>query len=156
MICVITILKILITSNQSYKSDSNQDYHYTARKILTQNERKFFDALQIAAGENYIIFAKMGLWNIIQHSNKSEWNKIAQKHIDFVLYDHQKNKILVAIELDDKSHNKQSARKNDRFKDTVLQSVNIPLLRIKAQQEYNINLLKNNLENIITNHTSPL
>jgi hypothetical protein len=42
----------------------------------------------------------------------------------------------MAIELDDKSHDSEKARKNDEFKDSLYKRLNFPLRRVKAAQYY--------------------
>ncbi len=73
---------------------------------------------------------------VTDKKNFYKWfSKISQKHVDFLICD--KNLVpIMAIELDDKSHESEKARKNDYFKDTLYQHLNFPLRRVKAAQYY--------------------
>lgn len=63
--------------------------------------------------------------------------RIKSKHIDFLLLDKNTVKPVIAIELDDVSHNKQSSFKNDNFKNAIFSISSIQLIRIKVQKPYN-------------------
>lgn len=114
---------------------------YNSKKILTNNEYSFYIELKNIADEyNLLIFPKVGLKDLFEPINQYNYmywfGKIAQKHIDFSIFDKQLN-ILFSIELDDKSHNSESAGKKDNFKDDVFLMNHIKLYRIKAQTSYN-------------------
>lgn len=64
------------------------------------------------------------------------FNYIAKKHVDFVLCDKETMDIICAIELDDKSHQKEARRQRDAFVDRVFADSQIPLFHIKAQSGY--------------------
>lgn len=69
-------------------------------------------------------------------------NKVAQKHVDFLLCENSVFSPVVAIELDDSSHFLEKRKQRDEFVDKVFASVNLPLLRIKAAANYDINFLE--------------
>jgi hypothetical protein len=87
----------------------------------------------------YVICPKVGLKDFIVVTRKKDYikwfRKISQKHVDFLICD--KNlKPIMAIELDDSSHEQEKARKNDEFKDSLYKHMNFPLKRVKAAQYY--------------------
>ncbi len=53
-------------------------------------------------------------------------------YLDFVLSDPESLAVVLAIELDDKSHWSTEARKRDLFKDSALASAGVPQLRVKG------------------------
>lgn len=61
---------------------------------------------------------------------------IAQKHLDFVLCDPQTLRFVMAIELDDRSHERPERRRRDRFVDQVLAQAGVRLLRFRARSRY--------------------
>ena len=63
---------------------------------------------------------------------------ISAKHLDFVLVDDESFEILLAIELDDRSHDEPGAQKRDRFKDKVLAQGGVPLLRVPTARSYSV------------------
>jgi hypothetical protein len=68
--------------------------------------------------------------------------RISQKHLDFVLYDTATTRILLAIELDDRSHEKAHRKARDEFVDRSLDAAGVPLLRVRAAATYHVRWLK--------------
>lgn len=62
------------------------------------------------------------------------FNKINAKHIDFVLCDLQNVRPVLAIELDDSSHNKPDRIQRDEFVNKVFADAKFPLLRVPVQR----------------------
>lgn len=71
--------------------------------------------------------------------------RIAQKHVDFVLFDGRTGRILGAIELDDRSHERDERLHRDEFVNSVLNDCGIPLLRVQAAWRYNPMVLRQQL-----------
>ena len=63
------------------------------------------------------------------------FGKVKSKHLDFVLCDSDFIPVVV-IELDDPSHLNKPNRENDLLKDVVLESINLPLIRVPAAKRY--------------------
>jgi len=61
---------------------------------------------------------------------------ISQKHLDFVLCDPKTLRIILAIELDDRSHDAEDRQKRDRFVDEVLDRAGVTLIRFQARARY--------------------
>lgn len=109
------------------------NYTYYRHDIMSAAERAFFEKLYAAVRDQYWVFTKVSLWEIARNREQGGWNKIAQKHADFVLCDpRQKGKVVLVVELDDRSHNSASVQKRDAQKEAVLASAGVPLLRIKG------------------------
>lgn len=118
---------------------------------MTETERKFYTALSTAVKPQLEIFSKVRLEDIIivptQTPNReAHRNRIKSSHIDFVLADPHTSKILLAIELDDPSHQQPHRKERDQFKDNALQAANVPLLRISTQPQYNPQKLRQLIE----------
>ncbi|MBN2851970.1 MAG: DUF2726 domain-containing protein [Clostridia bacterium] len=103
--------------------------------VMTKNELEFYIELSQYVGTSALIFPKMGLKEIFEVDDGvgREWglyfSKISQKHVDFTLIDPKTMKLVCAIELDDSSHNRPKARKNDDFKNDIFEATGIPLIR---------------------------
>lgn len=117
-------------------------YPYVKTKILTKNELNFYKALlPIATKYRLTVFAKIrlaDLMNVKKGTGSSEFqsafNKISQKHADFVLVRSDSFETALVIELDDKSHTKESAQKNDTFKNQAYKAIGLPLLRVTSAE----------------------
>ena len=78
-------------------------------------------------------------------------NKITQKSVDFVIVEKNYLNPLLAIELDDSSHNRKDRIKRDNFIEKALKDAGLPLLRIKRKQSYNVHEISSLIYNILDN-----
>lgn len=138
------IKKIKINENINYTNYySKKDY------LLTPTELKFYKLLKnITDKLGYSLFIQVPLYELVQHKRYTDFNKIRSKSIDFVIT--QKNcKILVCIELDDKTHNQYKRIQRDKFINKLFEDIGIKLIRVPVQNFYNVNELERKLlENI--------
>jgi len=124
---------------QAPPEEENIDYSvYKKKLLLTKREYAFYKSLKpITDKYNLHILAKVRLEDIVSVSNNLPYkeknaarNRIKPRHIDFVLVD-QDFYLKLAIELDDNSHDTAKAQKIDQFKDKLLETTGIPLIRIR-------------------------
>lgn len=111
-------------------------YQYKKKDFLiTRAEHEFFDILVELFGSEYYIFTQVHLPTILEHKvNDQNWrgafSHINGKSVDFVICDKKYIKPLLAIELDDKSHERLDRIERDSEVERVLQEAGMPLLRI--------------------------
>jgi len=109
--------------------------------FLSPAEFSFYKVLSGLVGTRLMIQTKVGLVDIFfvarPNENMSFFNRISQKHVDFLLCEASTMKPLMAIELDDSSHVRDDRRQRDDFINKVFQSARLPLLHVAAQREYN-------------------
>lgn len=114
---------------------------YTKKRYLfSVAELKFFELLKEIIGDNYYIFPKVRICDIIEPKNKgdySNFNRIKSKHVDFLLCTKNLITSKIIIELDDKSHNAPSRQDRDKFVDEIFANAEIPIVHIKVQYAYN-------------------
>lgn len=118
----------------------NRAFPYKTTYLLTKNESVFYNTLKPVCDKyGYVICPKVGLKDFITVTGKKDYlkwfRKISQKHVDFLICD-ENLKPLMAIELDDSSHELKKARKNDEFKNKLYKHLNFPLVRIKSARYY--------------------
>ena len=109
--------------------------------LLTPAELKFYRVLRDAVDGNWHICAMVRLADLIQVRPKtakaSAWGgKIRSKHIDFVLCDKLTMTVVLAIELDDKSHQRPDRRDRDDFLHNALSAAGLPLMRVLVADQY--------------------
>lgn len=111
--------------------------------LLTPGERRFEIALDRALPNGVRSCYKVRLGDVIDtpagmraRERRIAWNRIAAKHLDFVLVDERTSRILAAIELDDRSHDRADRQARDEFVDAALDSAGVPLLRVKVVRRY--------------------
>lgn len=130
------------------------DFPYQSKEVLcSPAERSFMGALDKIVGERYRIFAKVRLADIIDvqrglsaSARQSAFNRIAGKHVDFIVCNANDLSIVGAIELDDKSHLKKGRRERDQFLEKALDAASVPMLRVKAQSTYSIKEVSSDLD----------
>lgn len=126
--------------------------------LLSKGEAAFFRTLKAAVGRHYHVAFKARLADLIT-CDDAAWkdgfgHMIARHHIDFVICDYRSLEVLAAIELDDKSHEKASRRRRDRFLDDALRVAGVPLLRVKAAARYDRTAIAELVENVIPGDAS--
>ena len=120
-------------------------------------ERSFYEVLWRAAGDQIHVFAKVRLADVVYVARgtgswQTHFNRIQSKHIDFLLCDRQKIAPLVAIELDDSSHDANARESRDQVVDAVCEAAGLPIIRITAQRAYT----PESLRTILDPHTNRL
>ncbi len=102
-------------------------------------ERSLYEILCRLTPE-HTVFAKVRLADLVrvQASGREFWqrfNSISAKHVDFVLCDERLAPV-VAIELDDASHDEPERLARDQFVDSVLESAALPIVHVRAKRGY--------------------
>ena len=116
--------------------------YYVNDNFLTDTERSFYHSLKLCVADKAVICPKAGLKDIFFIGNglgKERWkylNKIAQKHVDFLLCAPGTMKPLCGIELDDISHTSKKAYERDLFIEKVYKDANFELIRISSKYTY--------------------
>ncbi len=150
---IVLIVSILLKKN---KTSLPKSYPYKpVKSLLTPTERSFLGVLDSAAGSDYRIFSKVRLADVIavksglsKSARQSALNRINRKHIDFLICNPADLSILCAIELDDRSHNREDRKERDQFIDKVFDAADIPILHIKAKAGYTPGELSAALANV--------
>lgn len=118
-------------------------YQYKRKNFfLTRAEHECFDALVAAVGNDYHIFAQVHLPTLLDHKVTGQnWrgalSHVSQKSVDFVLCDKKYISAQIAIELDDKTHERPDRQERDEEVERILKGAGIPLLRIENHGSFN-------------------
>lgn len=123
---------------------------YQARAfILSKVEQVFYRCLEEALDQQFLILIKVRVADVLQPEHgltKSVWqiayNQISAKHFDFVICDQTSFEIIAAIELDDRSHQRENRKRHDKILNAACESANFPLLRISARNSYSTKEIK--------------
>lgn len=114
----------------------------TRDDFLSPAEFSFYRVLSSVVGLQLTICAKVRLADIFYVARPNGkigyYNRIASKHVDYLLCEPDTMKPLFAVELDDASHNRADRKERDEFVDKVFQAAGLPLVHIAAQREYNV------------------
>jgi very-short-patch-repair endonuclease len=144
------------------KRGSKRHYDYIKKDFfLSRAEREFFNVLMLAVGNQYYVFPQVHLSTIIDHKIKGQyWNAafrhINEKSVDFVLCDKNYIKPIIAIELDDYTHERDDRKERDGIVENILKDAGLPLLRIKNQGNFEKEKIRQSIVEFIPleNHTT--
>jgi very-short-patch-repair endonuclease len=147
LIAILTLCFILLLSGtrrrqpvevKPVRGDDLDVWPFMPRVFMTNAEVRFFHQLKQAVPE-YLIFSQVGLSRLIECSDEEDekfwFNRINRMSVDYVLVDQDAQSVLVAIELDDWSHESNARARADLKKDKALISAGIPMVRFHGDAD---------------------
>jgi Protein of unknown function (DUF2726) len=157
------IILAIVFKKLPEKTNVSTSIHYKERTfLLTPTELDFFHALKLAVSKNETIFAKVRQADVLetnyQKSHPAFWskfNKISQRHFDFVLCDAQTSKPLCVIEINDKSHRRGDRIRRDQEVREALKHTSIQLIEIPASSSYNPDEVRKLIYERVTYYDDP-
>jgi very-short-patch-repair endonuclease len=110
--------------------------------FLTPAEVAYYRVLRMIYGDRYLIFAKVKVFDLCdvldRPFNEVAVNRIDRRHVDFVLCHQRTFKPMVAIELDDATHDRPQRRRQDAFLDEVFRAIGMKLVRQRVRLVYSV------------------
>lgn len=115
--------------------EEDESFPYVKKSVMSPTELKLY-CLLASAFPNHLVFTQVQLSQVVQApspADRFKWNnRINRMSLDFVVCEMSSNPICV-IELDDKTHLRESAKVRDEKKDKALKAAGIPITRIKVE-----------------------
>lgn len=142
IIVVVIALKIYLPEIFLTK-ESKSLYNYKRKDFLmSRAEHEFFDILIYAVADKYYVFPQIHLPTILDNKVvgqnwKGAFRHIDEKSVDFVVCDKAYIKPLLAIELDDRSHERRDRQNRDGEVGRILNGAGLPLLRFSNNGNFN-------------------
>jgi hypothetical protein len=141
---------------KTLQGKSRRIYKQKGPYLLSPGEKRFFDALIKVIQPSIYVCPKVRIADIVEvdisKDDKEFWpkfNKISQKHVDFVICSRTNFAPLLIIELDGGSHNEKSQSLRDATVDNVFKDAQIPILHIKPSNFYEYKTLRENISQAI-------
>lgn len=103
---------------------------FRRRPLLSRSEAEFYALLRRALGRDHAILPKVNLNDLLSCEAPADRWRIAQKHVDFVIAAPEDLEVVVAVELDDPSHEHPVNALHDQAKDHFLGEAGIPVARL--------------------------
>ena len=117
-------------------------HEYSVKPLLTPVEIKFHSLLAQLAGDRVHIVCKPRLADLIQHAKEpGAFQAISQKHVDFLVCRPGDWMPMLAIEVDDSSHQLKERRTRDWFVNNLFAHIGVPLLRVPVQEVADMEVL---------------
>lgn len=146
------VLGIILKMLNKNKINESTNNYLMLTSPMTKTELIFCKELKnITDKYNLLIIPQIQLQKIFKVYNKkdiSSFNKIKAKSIDFAIVDNNYN-YKMFIELDDYTHNKSNRVKRDIFVNELFKKHNYKLIRIKVQNNYNLEELENIIKEVV-------
>lgn len=142
-IIIVVAIAIAISRGGFADVEEKAKYRYNRKNFfLTRAEHECYDTLVEAVGAEYRIFAQVHLPTLVDHTVRGQdWRAalahINRKSVDFVLCDKAYLSPKLAIELDDKSHERPDRQERDHEVERILREAGIPLLRLENHGNFN-------------------
>jgi very-short-patch-repair endonuclease len=109
-------------------------------RFLSPAESSFLAVLRVAVADEYEIFAKVRLLDILSvtagESRQAAFNRVQAKQLDFLLCERGTSRPVLALELDDSSHLRSDRKARDAFVEEVLEIIGLPVLRCPVTRTY--------------------
>lgn len=151
-IILVIIIKAIVSESETQKTSTI--YRYNRKYvIMTEREQEFYKKLKLVCGDSILIFPQIHLSSLFFHNVKGQNFKLAFRFInrlsvDFVLVDSRNFKTLLAVELDDSTHNEKDRIKRDLIVNDIFKKAHFPLLRVDSVKIDNEKLKEMILESI--------
>jgi len=157
---IIFVLLLVVLSGAKKKlpaKPKNGELPYRLKKsLLTERESKFFRVLlTVVENRGLLVVVKPRLADFLDVTLEkyvkgsqfnTYFNKIAKKHVDFLLLDRESFTPVLAIELDDKTHQRADRVARDNFVDQVYATVGLRVIHVL---EYNHEAIDERIGNAI-------
>jgi hypothetical protein len=116
-------------------------YFYLKKSLFTPAEYIFYRELQKQNNNEFVVHSKVRLEDIVGVAKgvgekfNAMRNHIKSRHVDFAIIG-STGDILAVIELDDKSHDTDSAQRGDEIKNQIFQFNQVKFYRVQVGQVY--------------------
>ena len=154
---------LLVLARGSRSGSTNAPLYECGPALFTGSERSFFGVLEQAVGEQYRIFGKVRLADIlgvrsdlIASERQGAQNRLTGKHVDFVLCRPDDLSVAAVIELDDKSHGSKKRQARDQFVDAAFRAAGLPIYHFAAKATYDLRSVREELADLLTSHSQHL
>lgn len=143
----ITLLKVYVSNK--FKSRLFNNTNFEAVRLLNKQEVKVYEALveniQIQSNNQYRVFAQVSLGEILRNSDRSSFNRINQKRVDFCVVNSDYMPI-AAIEYHGGGHFRGNYQERDEIKQ---QAVEYAGLVYHAIFEHNLDNIQEHIHTVI-------
>lgn len=116
-------------------------------RLMSVVEARMLNKLKPLEGGRYYLFAQVRVADVIgvggKEGSSSWWSlfrQISSKHVDFVFVERSTMRPVVAIELDDLSHNKPERIVRDKFLNKAFEQAGTKLVRYTTKQLFDNSL----------------
>lgn len=123
--------------------------YYFKKQFMTDCEYEFYNKIKILE-EHFKIVPQINLGTIIKKVSKNKYRNELFKNIDFAIFTKDYSKLLLLIELNDKTHNQKKRKYRDQKVKMICKEAGIKLIcfytTCSNEKEYVVNRILNEIE----------
>lgn len=138
-IAAVALAVLLVVVLRRHPSSSGLPY-VRRGNLLSAGELAFATALERAIPDHAVVCPKVRLADIVSVP-AAHWEThgkpLCGLHIDFAIICAATTRVLLVIELDDRTHERRDRRRRDALVDQALTAAGVALLRVRAAAKYN-------------------
>jgi hypothetical protein len=157
VIVVVVAAAFLAVAGKKAGTGSKLGFPYVpAKALFSPAERSFLGVLDQAVGSEHRVFGKVrvadlaavkpGLGNA---ARQGALNRVAAKHVDFVVCLASGLSVVCAVELNDSSHSSKRAQARDELLSYVCKAIGLPLFQVPAKRAYSVQELQAQFASVI-------
>ncbi len=144
LLLLLALFVVLATVSAIIGQKRVRRYEYAVKNsVMSASENEFYNILLDIVQGQYFVFPQVHLDAFLDYKVRGQswigaWKHINQKSVDFLICDLDSRKPLLAIELDDRSHEREARIERDEEVGYIFEDAHLLLLRFKNQREYNL------------------
>lgn len=155
---IIGVIVIAATLAWSGKRKGNANLYVRKADLFSAAELRFLAVLDAAISPGQRVFGKVRVMDLVQvrtglkpNLRQIAVNRLAQKHVDFLICEGANMAPVCALELNDSSHASAKAQRRDQLLASVCQQVGLPLAVVKAAGNYDAGTVRQQIAAAIQN-----
>ena len=134
--------------------------HYKPRSFFNSVEGSVYKALSEVFDANTKVFAKVCLAGLVatpkmDRQYLAHWRRVQRRTIDFLVCSASTLKPILAIKLETELDSKKRRTRGPGVLEEVLQDIGLPLLRLRAQDEYDAEDLAKKINLTLKENSQP-
>lgn len=144
IIIVGVVIALRMFISREFSGNGKKSIYNYKRKdfLMSKPEHQFFNILVDIMGDKYYVFPQIHLSTLLDNKVvgqnwRGAFRHIDEKSVDFVICDKAYIKPLLAIELDDRTHEREDRKKRDGEVERILNEAGLPLLRFGNNGNFN-------------------
>ncbi len=148
-ILIVVVIVVVVLAAISKKRSLGADIYHRKGELFSASELRFLVALDQATSPGHRVFGKVRVADLIAirpglnpKARQIALNRVAQKHVDFVVCTGSALIPVCAIELNDSSHASVNVKRRDEMIASICQQVGLPLIVVKAAGSYSPEVIR--------------
>lgn len=128
------ILKFLGLISDEKESEKQRDKTiYQMKPLMTEYEQHFYNTIK-SLEEKYEIVPQLNLACVVKKINNNNYYTDLFRNIDFAIFDKDYNKLLLLIEINDKTHNTYKRKDRDLKVQKICDDISVKLIKFHTNK----------------------